>query len=82
MAEKYRKPMEKMFYFFFAVIFIYDYVYSSMIIFPIVQGMISVLSFLPAELIRPVAELIFNIIHLLIIPAILTILFEEKGEVR
>ena len=53
-----------------------------MIIFPIVQGMISVLSFLPAELIRPVAELIFNIRHLIIIPAIFTILFEAKGAVR
>ena len=80
--QKYRKPMERMFYLFFVIIFIYDYLSSSMMFIPFQNMILKTILFLPIDLIEPVFELILNLRHLIIIPAVFTIIIEVKERNR
>ena len=82
-AAKYKKPMERMFYICFAIIFTYDYVSSSMMMFPFTAFIgNSLMKILPYDLVMPVYEMVLNLRHLIVIPALFTICFEAKGTGR
>ena len=76
----YRNPMEKMFYFFFALGFFYDYLTSSMLFIPFQNTLLSLLSFFPLPVIEILFYGILNLRYLIIFPAIYTIFCEVKDK--
>ncbi|MBP3295420.1 MAG: hypothetical protein J6M27_02465, partial [Lachnospiraceae bacterium] len=79
---KYQRPMATMFYVFFAIIFIYDYLSSSMMFIPFENMILKGILWLPYDLIEPAFKLILNLRHLIIIPAVYTIICEVRDRKR
>lgn len=76
----YCKPMEKMFYFFFALGFFYEYLTSSMLFIPFQNIILSMLSFFPLPVIEILFYSILNLRYLIIFPAVYTVFFEVKDK--
>ena len=75
----YRKPMERMFYFFFALGFLYEYLTSSMLYNPLQNALLSALSIFPIRAVEMLFYGIINLRYLIIFPAIYTIICEVKN---
>ncbi|MCR5012780.1 MAG: hypothetical protein K6A72_10580 [Lachnospiraceae bacterium] len=77
--DSYRKPMEKMFYVFFAIGFFYEYLTSSMLFIPFQNLILSVLSNFPLQVVEILFYGILNLRYLIIFPAIYTVFCEVRG---
>lgn len=76
----YRKPMEKLFYFFFALGFFYEYLTSSLLFISFQNLILSMLSFLPLPIVEILFYGILNLRYLIIFPAVYTVFFEVKDK--
>ena len=80
LARKYQKPMERTFYVFLVIIIVYDFLSSSMMMFPFTAAIGNTLTkLLRFDLVEPVYGMVLNLRHLIAIPALFTIMFEAKG---
>ncbi|MBR4543120.1 MAG: hypothetical protein IKO53_02810 [Lachnospiraceae bacterium] len=70
--------MEKMFYFFFAVNFFYDYLTSSLLFIPFQNAILTVLSIFPMQVVEILFYGILNLRYMIVFPAIYTIFCEVK----
>ena len=78
--EKYKKPMERMFYVFFAINFVYDMLTYTMMFVPLENLLLKPLALLPIDLILPALETILNLRLLIVIPAAYTVFFEMRKQ--
>ncbi len=79
MILKYKKPMEKMYYFFLAVILLYAGLSSTPLIMMGSAYFVEWLGDLPEGLPDVLFQMLMNLRFLIVIPAIYTILFEVKS---